>query len=186
MQAEVSGDPGVWVARPAERDADCAAEFSAYVAARYPALLRMSYLLTQDRGLAEDLLQTTLARCWLSWDKITADDPHVYVRRALVNSHRSWWRLKRGKREVPTDAVPADSADGGFGLLHENAVLMEALARLPRKMCAVVVLRYLEDLSEAETATTMGCSVGTVKSQTSRALAKLRIDPALAGEERRP
>ncbi|ADB29280.1 RNA polymerase, sigma-24 subunit, ECF subfamily [Kribbella flavida DSM 17836] len=182
MQAEVSeGQPG-WAVAPVRR-ADAAAEFSEYVATRYDGLLRMSYLLTQDRGLAEDLLQTTLARCWLSWPKIKADNPHHYVRRALVNAHRAWWRVKRTKLEIPTDAVPADAADGGYDVLHENTVLLAALARLPRKMCVVVVLRYLEDLSEADTAAVMGCSVGTVKSQTSRALAKLRLDPALTKED---
>ncbi|TWD80734.1 RNA polymerase sigma-70 factor (sigma-E family) [Kribbella amoyensis] len=183
MQAEVSGDRGVWLARPTRRGSDLAAEFSEYVALRYDSLLRTSYLLTQDRGLAEDLLQTTLARCWLSWHKIEAENPHAYVRRALVNSHRAWWRLKRAKHEVPTETVQHAAADGGFGVLDDNAVLLQALARLPRKMCVVVVLRYLEDLTEAETAAAMGCSVGTVKSQTSRALAKLRLDPVLIHEE---
>ncbi|GAB2561220.1 SigE family RNA polymerase sigma factor [Kribbella endophytica] len=183
MQGETFSEPGVWIGAPACRVDDSAAEFSAYVAERYDGLLRMSYLLTQDRGLAEDLLQTTLARCWLSWSKIKAENPHYYVRRSLVNTHRAWWRVKRSRWEIPTDSVPYDVADGGYDVLHENAVLLEALGRLPRRMCAVIVLRYLEDLSELDTARILGCSTGTVKSQSSRALAKLRNDPALSKED---
>lgn len=151
--------------------------FDEFVAARSGRLLRTSYLLTRDHGLAEDLLQTALTKAWFAWSRIDGD-PEAYVRKVIVNTYASWWRRKwRG--EHPTDELPegqgVDHADGSAGS-HD---LWEALGRLPRRQRAVVVLRYFEDLTEAETARLLECSVGTVKSQTSKALAKLRVDPAL-------
>lgn len=173
MQAEIEVGPVA---------SDVRADFETFVATRYGALLGLGYLLTQDRALAEDLVQTTLTKCWLSWRRVRADDPSAYVRRVLVNTHTEWWRRRRGKRELPTehlaDALPHQP---GAVRLVEHADLLQALRRLPKKMCAVVVLRYFEDLTEAETADVLGCSVGTVKSQTHRALAKLRVD--LAAQE---
>lgn len=157
------------------------ADFEAYVSARYGALLGLAYLLTQDRGLAEDLVQTTLTRCWLAWRKVRADDPTAYVRRVMVNTHTEWWRRRRGGKEVPTDDLtPVEPTAYGAGSVRlvEHSDLMQALRRLPKRMCAAVVLRYFEDLSEAETADVLGCSIGTVKSQTHRALTKLRVDLA--------
>ncbi|MEV6285453.1 SigE family RNA polymerase sigma factor [Kribbella sp. NPDC051770] len=151
-------------------------EFEDFVSTRYGGLLRTAYLLTQDRALAEDLVQTTLARCWLIWQRI--DDPSGYVHRTMVNTYTAWWR-RRWNGEYPTEELPQHGADGGQGGVEISADLSSALRRLPRRMRAVVVLRFYEDLSEAETARILGCSVGTVKSQTSRALAKLRIDPAV-------
>ncbi|HET6293989.1 MAG TPA: SigE family RNA polymerase sigma factor [Kribbella sp.] len=159
-------------------------DFSEFVAARYGSLLGMAYLLTHDHALAEDLVQTALAKCWRSWGAIRADDPSAYVRRVLLNTYRAWWRTKKGKREFPTEVLPSvlvgsDSVDSDYDNVDSKAVLVDALARLPRRMRTVVVLRYLGDLTEAETAATVGCAVGTIKSQTSRALAKLRQDPTL-------
>jgi RNA polymerase sigma-70 factor (sigma-E family) len=157
--------------------------FEAFVVARSGALLRTAYLLTQDRQLAEDLLQTSLARAWSSWSKIDVS-PEAYVRRVLVNTYSTWWRRK-WHGESPTAELPEVAHHD-----HDPAAMPElriALARLPRRQRAVVVLRYFEDLSEIETARIMQCSVGTVKSQTSKALAKLRIDQAvtdLTGEAR--
>lgn len=151
--------------------------FEEFVAARYTSLLRTAYLLTQDRGLAEDLVQTTLAKCWLSWRRIEADDPGGYVHRVLVNTYTSWWRRK-WNHEYPTGDLPHTGTAGQHGA-DDRTDLATALRRLPRRMRAVIVLRFYEDRSEAETAGILGCSVGTVKSQASRALAKLRIDPAL-------
>jgi RNA polymerase sigma-70 factor (sigma-E family) len=152
-------------------------EFDEFVAARSSRLLRTSYLLTRDHGLAEDLLQTALAKAWFAWSGIE-DDHEAYVRKIIVNTYSSWWRRK-WHGEHPTEELPeeqgADHADGSAGA-HD---LWAALGRLPRRQRAVVVLRYFEDLTEAETARVLECSVGTVKSQTSKALAKLRIDPAL-------
>lgn len=154
------------------------AAFDEFVVARSQALVRSAYLLTQDESLAEDLVQTALTKAWFAWRRI--DDPEAYVRRIMVTTSASWWR-RRWVRETPTedarldvgptdvDGVPADGQD-----------LWNEIGHLPRRQRAVVVLRYLEDCTEVETAELMGCSVGTVKSQCSKALAKLRLDAALA------
>lgn len=156
-------------------------DFESFVAARSTALLRTAYLLTRDHAQAEDLLQTALTKAWFSWRRISGE-PEPYVRRILVNTYASWWRRK-WNGEVATEQLPergvADGADAA-GASHD---LWEALGRLPRRQRAVVVLRYFEDLTEVETAHVLGCTVGNVKSQCSRALAKLRIDPALGTEE---
>ena len=156
--------------------------FEDFVAARSTALLRTAYLLTRDHALAEDLLQTALAKAWFSWDRIDGT-PEPYVRKILVNTYTSWWRRK-WNGEHPTEDLPetssASDATDQAGSSHD---LWQALGRLPKRQRAVVVLRYFEDQSEAETARLLDCSVGTVKSQASKALAKLRIDPALATEE---
>lgn len=161
------------------RRAAARVDFESFVATRYGALLGLAYLLTQDRALAEDLVQTTLTRCWLAWPRIKAEDPSAYVRRVMVNAHTEWWRRRKHGLEIPTAEVREDrvthAAEASIGFV-ERADLLAALRRLPKKMCAVVVLRYFEDLSEAETAHVMGCSVGTVKSQTHRALRKLQLD----------
>ncbi len=153
--------------------------FEEFVAARSSALLRTAYLLTRDHALAEDLLQTALTKAYLAWGRVEGA-PEPYVRRIVVNTYASWWRRKwNGER--PTDELPETSH-------HEDRVgesgdLWDALGRLPRRQRAVVVLRYFEDLTEAQTADLLGISVGTVKSQTSKALAKLRIDPSLVDDE---
>lgn len=153
-------------------------DFDEFVAARSSALLRTSYLLTRDHGLAEDLLQTALTKAWFAWGRIEGN-PEPYVRRILVNTYASWWRRKwngeRATDELPEPGTPDASAE-----VDASQDLWTALGRLPRKQRTVVVLRFYEDLSVAETASAMGTSTGTVKSQLSKALAKLRIDPALA------
>ncbi len=154
------------------------AVFEAYVAARGDALHRTAYLLTHDHGLAEDLVQTALAKAWGSWSRIEGD-PDPYVRKVMVNTFATWWR-RRWNGEHPTEHLPERSApDHGDDVATRNG-LVDALAGLPRRMRAVVVLRYFEDLTEAQTADVLGISVGTVKSQTSKALAQLRVAPALA------
>lgn len=152
-----------------------APSFEEFVAARSSALLRTAYLLTRDHTLAEDLLQTALTKAYLAWSRVEGN-PEPYVRRILVNTYASWWR-RRWNGEQPTEALP----DHGHhdDRVGESGDLWDALGRLPRRMRAVVVLRYFEDLTEAETASLLGVSVGTVKSQASKALAKLRIDPSL-------
>jgi RNA polymerase sigma-70 factor (sigma-E family) len=150
-------------------------EFDEFVVARSPALLRTAYLLTRDPQLAEDLLQTALTKAWFAWNRIDGD-PEPYVRRILVTSSVSWWR-KRWTHETTTAFVPEPTPGAEPPVdVHD---LMQALGRLPRRQRAVVVLRYVEDRTEADTAALMGCSVGTVKSQCSKALAKLRADVAL-------
>lgn len=156
--------------RPRSRDA----EFSSYMQARQASLLRTAYLLTGDRHTAEDLVQTAFAKLYLSWDKVERQQSlDGYVRRILVNEHNSLWRRAWKKREVSSEQLPDnphhDRHDGGAG--NE---LWDLVQTLPRKARTVVVLRYYEELSEAETAEALGISVGTVKSQASRALAALR------------
>jgi RNA polymerase sigma-70 factor (sigma-E family) len=155
--------------------------FDDFVVSRSPRLLRTAFLLTHDWALAEDLLQTALARAWEAWRRIDGD-PEPYVRQIIVNAYASSWR-RRWRGELPTadfrEAVVELDPSASF---DDRDRLWRALGRLPRRQRAVVVLRYFEDLSEAETAEILGCSVGTIKSQTSRALARLRLDETLAQE----
>ena len=152
-------------------------QFSAFVAGRGAALQRTAYLLTGDWALAEDLLQTALAKSYLAWGRIRHDDPEGYVRKVLANTHASWWRRKwRG--EAATEVLPDTAADD-WSSVDDAVSLAAALRRLPPRQRAVVVLRFHEDLTEQAVAAALGISVGTVKSQTSKALATLRRDPSL-------
>ncbi|MFD4910092.1 SigE family RNA polymerase sigma factor [Kitasatospora purpeofusca] len=156
-------------AKKAERDAD----FNAFVTGAWPRLMRTAFLLTGDRYLAEDVVQTALERTYAAWGRVTrADEPYAYVRRIVINEH-----ARRFRRRVPEQlvtAVPERSGPDGFARLDERAALMEALGTLPPGQRQAVVLRYWEDLSESQAAAAMGCSVGTVKSQASKGIAKLR------------
>ncbi len=150
------------------------AEFSAYLVARQASLLRTAYLLTGDRHQSEDLVQTAFAKLYLAWDRVREHGSlDGYVRRILVNEHNSLWRRAWKRREVATDRLPEapthDTYDEG-----RAGALWELVQTLPRRARAVVVLRYYEELSETETAEVLGISVGTVKSQASRALSALR------------
>jgi RNA polymerase sigma-70 factor (sigma-E family) len=153
-------------------------DYTAYVTARAPRLRRTAYLVCRDWALAEDLLQTALTKAWRVWDRIE-DDPDPYVYRILVNTHASWMR-RRWHGEISTSSPP-DSADSRDAVeaVDRRDQLWPALGRLPRRQRAVLVLRYYEDLTEPQVAAVLGCSVGTVKSQASKALAKLRIDPSI-------
>jgi RNA polymerase sigma-70 factor (sigma-E family) len=162
-------------------DPQAGATFDEFVVARSRALLRTAYLLTHDHALAEDQLQTALAKAWFAWRRIDGN-PDAYVRRILVNTYASWWQRK-WNGEHPTDELPERAAGE---TATEPTDLWLAMERLPRRQRAVVVLRYFEDLTETQTAELLGCSVGTVKSQCSKALAKLRIDPALTEAEGDP
>jgi RNA polymerase sigma-70 factor (sigma-E family) len=157
--------------------------FAEFVAARSNALLRSAWLLTGDAGRAEDLLQTVLARAWRRWEGIAAGgQPEAYLRRALFTTYLSWWR-RRWRAEVP--AVVPESARTG-DLADESAnrdAVRRALARLSRQQRAIVVLRYVEDLSVERTAELVGCSPATVRVQALRALRTLRTDPHLRLEE---
>lgn len=162
--------------------------FRDYVAARSPALLRTAYMLAGNRADAEDLLQTSLAKTYLAWSSIRdRDSVDAYVRKVMVNTRTSWWRRRRHATEFATDDLPEEVPSGdpvASFVLHD--ALWGALADLPARQRAAVVLRYYEDLSELETAEILGVSVGTVKSSTARALAKLRQNPYLLDEPDRP
>ena len=160
--------------------------FDTYVSANYESLVRIAYLMTHDWGHAEDLVQTTLVKCWARWTHIAADNPTAYVRRALMNNYFNWWRRSWINKERPTDLdVQVVTVVDRYEAI-ENSDLIQALSALPKRMRAVVVLRYYEDLSEAQTAAVLGCSIGTVKSQTHRALARLSLDPTLQATRKQP
>jgi RNA polymerase sigma-70 factor (sigma-E family) len=180
-------EPGVVAVATPTRDAD----FTAYLSARQPSLLRTAYLLTGDRASAEDLLQNSLAKLYLSWDKVTRrDSVDAYLRRIMVNENNSLWRRPWRRREVPVERTPETGVVTDEYDVGEGARLWRFVQTLPRRQRAVIVLRYYEELSEAETAEVLGCSVGTVKSQASRALAALRerapqsLNPRPREEER--
>ena len=155
------------------------AAFHEYVTSRSGSLLRMAYLLTRNRADAEDLVQAALAKTFQAWDRIE-DRGAVdgYGRRAIVNTHISWWRRRRVE-EYPTDEIPDQPVIDHAGDSEVQDALRRAIERLPQRMRAAVVLRYYEDMSEAEIANVLGVSLGTVKSTVSRAVAKLRIDADL-------
>jgi RNA polymerase sigma-70 factor (sigma-E family) len=141
-------------------------------------LLRSAWLLTGNWASAEDLVQTSLLQSWLHWNAIKAETPDFYVRRVLMNTFLSGQR-RRWTREQPMAQLPDRAAADELGSTELRHVIWRALSGLPARQRAVVVLRYFNDLSEAQTAQLLGCSVGTVKSQASRALASLRSVPEL-------
>lgn len=150
--------------------------FDQFVLGWSPRLLRTAYLLTGDRGAAEDLLQDVLERTYVAWPRV--EDAGAYARRALLHAATSRWRRRRRRPEVPLaewHESPAPGAPDAAEAAADRQVVLDALAQLPARQRAVLVLRYLDDLSEAETAAALGCSVGTVKSQSSRALVRLRV-----------
>ncbi len=158
-------------------DSGATEEFTEFMVARWAPLVRFGYGLTGDLGTAEDLTQTALARAFASWPRVRrAADPDAYVRKIMVNSNRNRFRSRRVPEFLtgtPPELAQVDR-DG-----EERAELVAALMALPAGQRAVVVLRYWMDLSEAATAEVLGCSVGNVKSQAARALAKLRASDEL-------
>lgn len=151
---------------------EAAAAFDAFVVRRYGSLVRFGYLLTGSRAAGEDLVQTALFKTYRRWPRLhERDDPVAYVRKTMVNTHISWTR-RLASRELlfaePPEQILLDESPG------ERLDLWRAVAALPPRMRAVLVLRFYEDLSEIVTARVLGCSAGTVKSQTSRGLARLR------------
>jgi RNA polymerase sigma-70 factor (sigma-E family) len=155
--------------------------FDQFVGTRWPGLVRLAYGLTGDRWLAEDLAQTALANAYAAWWRVRrADDPDAYVRRILINACNSRFRrhrvseLCRGMTEFAQSAM-ADPAS----VVDDRSALLTALGELPARQRAVIVLRYWEDLTDAQVGAVLGCSASTVRSQTARALAKLRCSAAL-------
>ena len=156
--------------------------FAQFVAARERALQRTAWLLTGDWALAEDLVQTALVRAWPRWERILRrDDPEIYVRRVMLNTWSTWYRRKwRGER--PAAAMPDTAAAGDMAAeVAVRLAVRQALGSLPQRQRAVLVLRIYDDLSETQVAEVLDCTVGTVKSTMSRALAKLREDPQISG-----
>ena len=162
-------------------------DFRVFATTRSPALLRTAYLLTGDRGTAEDLLQDTLTKAYRHWGRVrAAGNPEAYVRKVMLNERRTRWR-RRSSSEVVGEVPDAAVADGSAAVAERDA-LWRALREMPPRTRAVLVLRYWEDRSEADTAELLGCSVGSVKSQASRGLKRLQalLDPARTAEGGRP
>lgn len=148
-------------------------DFTEFVTRWSPALLRVAFLLTSDRGEAEDLLQTALLKTSRHWGRLAdREAAYAYVRRVLVTTHTSW-RRRRRVHEVLIDHLP-ERHDREPTAIDAGRAL-RALEDLPPRMRAVVVLRWYEGLTEAETAVALGCSLGSVKSQASRGMARLRV-----------
>ncbi|MFI5906114.1 SigE family RNA polymerase sigma factor [Dactylosporangium sp. NPDC051541] len=148
-------------------------EFAAFVAERAHALLKTAYALTGDRHAAEDLVQTALAKAFARWRRI--DEPEPYLRRVIYNDFVSAWRSPRRRAEVsvaePPEPGPPVFVESDTAL---RLLLRDALKQLPPRQRAVLILRYFEDLTVEETAAVLSCRPGTVASQASRALTKLR------------
>lgn len=142
--------------------------------ARSPALLRTAYLLTGDRGHAEDLLQTTLLRVAWRWSAASAQ-PEAYARRVLVNLSRDRWRnLSRRVREHHHPDLPQLPSPDAAEQVANRESLTQALRHLPTRQREVIVFRFFADLTITDTAAALGCTEGTVKAYTSRALNRLR------------
>jgi RNA polymerase sigma-70 factor (sigma-E family) len=150
--------------------------FCEFVRTRSPALLRTAFLLTGDRHLAEDLVQDALARTHRGRHRL--NDPghfEAYTRTAMYHQHVSWWRRRRVAESMPGELADVVQPGGDHARRTDLKIaLHEALAQLTRRQRAVLVLRFFEDRSEAEAADLLHCSVGTIKSQTSKALARMR------------
>jgi RNA polymerase sigma-70 factor (sigma-E family) len=161
------------------------ADFTDFVAHRAPELLRTAYLLCGgDRGAAEDLLQDVLERAYPRWRRIKGR-PEPYLRAALANAASNRWRNRsRRVNEVPLDEATTTTRTGHEQQVIDHDQVVRALRQLPPRMRAVLVLRYFDDMSEADVAAALRCSIGTVKSQTSRGLVRLRelLEDTLAPE----
>ncbi len=148
--------------------------FDEFVRARSPGLLRAAYLLTGDSQLAEDLVQNALVKTSLAWRRLERqENADAYARRVLYNQQVSWWRRRR-VQEVFDDIPPEQAASDVYGGVDLRLSLRAALLALPARQRAVIVCRYFDDLTEAETAEVLDMAIGTVKSQAHRALAALR------------
>ncbi|NUP53297.1 MAG: SigE family RNA polymerase sigma factor [Catenulispora sp.] len=159
--------------------------FREFVEGSWHRLLRTAYLLTADHGAAEDLVQTALMRTYKHWHRIEREDaPEVYVRRVMVNLNISAWRRRKVVEHVVAEP-PERAAHPDHQETHAlRDELWRTVRAMPPRMRTVFVLRYFEDLSEAEVASVMGCAVGSVKSQVSRGLARLRTELRAGGRAR--
>lgn len=154
--------------------------FRDFVVARSPALVRSAWLLTGNEATAQDLVQVALSEVWRRWGSIQRQDaPEIYVRRVMMTTFLTWSR-RRWHKETPAAVLPdLPGLVDPFQEADLRHVLTAALATLPRRQRGVLVLRFFEDMTEAQVADVMGCSIGTVKSQAFKALARLRADVRL-------
>lgn len=157
-------------------------EFAEFVAVALPGLLRFGHVLTGNAEAAQDLVQTALGRSLRAWRLRRIDDPRAFVRKVMVNSYASWHRGHAGREWAAADPAAGTIAEDPVRQVDDRDVVWRALRALPPRQRAVIVLRYYEDLSEAEIAAVMGTSAGTVKSQSARALKRLAevLSPAEA------
>lgn len=163
------------------------AAFTEFAHARSAALHRAAYLMVGDAQLAQDLVQEALTKTYVAWPRLR--DPNraeAYTRKAITTTAIGWFRRKGWNNERPTSELPERATGGLEERVAEHDWLWSALQGLPVRQRAAIVLRYYEDLTEAQTAEAMGCAVGTVKSQVSAGIAKLRavlrdqdLDPEL-------
>jgi RNA polymerase sigma-70 factor (sigma-E family) len=154
--------------------------FRQFVDGHSRALLRAGWLLTGNWASAEDLVQTALAAAWPRWETIRAESAEAYVHKIMVTTFLRW-RRRRWIGEIPTYPLPdqQEPADT-WATVDSRQPLLVAVSQLAPRQRAVIVLRYLVDMSESQVAATLGCSVGSVRSSTSKALARLRATPGLA------
>ncbi|MGH3330392.1 MAG: SigE family RNA polymerase sigma factor [Nocardioidaceae bacterium] len=151
------------------------AAFAEFVSARSPALFRSAYLMVGDQGLAQDLLQEALTKTYVAWPRLRdVANAEGYTRRAITTTAISWWRRKSWGNERPHDVLPERHAGSHDDDVVARDYLWQHLQELPPRQRAAIVLRFYEDLTEAQTAEAMGCAVGTVKSQVSQGLKRLR------------
>ncbi|MGH3155603.1 MAG: SigE family RNA polymerase sigma factor [Streptosporangiaceae bacterium] len=148
-------------------------DFGEFVAARSGDLIRLAYVLSGDQHAAEDLLQSALTKAAAHWGRIHSA-PEAYVKQIMYREQVSWWRRRSRRPETAMAQVPERPVEPPGADVEERLALHEALRALPPRKRAVLILRYLEDLPEAQVANIMGCSVGTVRSQTHKAIAQLK------------
>jgi RNA polymerase sigma-70 factor (sigma-E family) len=150
-------------------------EFPEFVAARGPALQRAAYLMVGDTALAQDLVQEALTKTYVAWPRLRdVANAEAYARKAITTTAISWFRRKGWNNERSTERLPEGASGDHADDVATSTALWEALQALPARQRAAVVLRFYGDLTETQTAAAMGCAVGTVKSQVSAALTKLR------------
>lgn len=158
--------------------------FAKFVMDHQASLLRLAWGLTGDRQLAEDLAQTALTRLWPRWSRVKDENPWAYLQRIVATTYATWWR-RRWRAEVATGELPEPAAGRDqFAIVDGLGSVRHWLETLPPRQRAIVVLRFLADLSIAETAAAMGCTEGTVKSQTAKALSHLRVSPTASRSQR--
>jgi RNA polymerase sigma-70 factor (sigma-E family) len=152
-------------------------EFDAFVRGRTPALLRSAYLLTGDQHLAEDLVQSALARTHRAWRRLEdRGNAEAYTRKVMYHLQISWWRRRRVPESMTGELTEPRSVGGDPTEATDlRLALRTALLKLPNRQRAVLVLRFFDDRTEAEAAHVLGVAVGTIKSQTAKALARLRV-----------